>query len=277
MHQNPLIFYGLVELSFILVSLAGFCYWKLRELHKRMDASWGVLAEVAENCRGNIQRHGNQVLIDATSGFLDALDNLVVEKPPGTAKSWRRLREAALQYPMAVEGDPYGQQQMLFTAEQRDLDEMMQQQCLRIDALVHCKNQLLQILHDRFKTVQHTNDELMSGMQRISQHPAEANELRDMAARLQASSENLQAVFDELGQAKMLFESHLEALGKSNHRLRVSNELNRAKIHDLIKQKELGDAKIVKLRIKLEQCVQNGNKLQCRYEELQKYYLKLLK
>ncbi|TAN49771.1 MAG: hypothetical protein EPN21_10650 [Methylococcaceae bacterium] len=277
MSLNPLLFYGLLEVLLVLLVLSGFWYWRWRQLRLRLELAWRAFDAIAEFHRRDLAQSGkNTWIIDAT-GYLDVLENLAAEEPPGSVESWQALWselarpaiDAEEKTPSTEAGQP--------DPELQNMDAMLDQQSRQIADLTTYKNHLIPLLRGKFESMQRFNQELLSNVRHLSGGPSEVRGLQDIIARLEENSEHLQAMLSELEKAKMLAEPPLEALARDNHRLREETARNRAQIRGLKEQQPLCEAKIAELTRKIEQCTQRYNQFQRRYEDLQRDYLQLLK
>lgn len=277
MPQNPLLFYGLLEISFIFLLLSGFYYWQLRKLRTQLDEAWRVFGATIEQHRPNLARSANQALADDADGYLNALEDLADEAPPGTAESWQRLWQALMRPWVKPENPAQDGEKLQSAAEQQDMEAMLEQQSRQIAELTYYKNHLVQLLHGKFEHMQHSHQDLLANTRHLAAGQVDMHGLPDIIARIEENGENIQMMAGEFEKAKMWLDPYLEELNNDNRRLMAENRRNHAKIRDLAEQTQLSEAKIRELAKKVEQRTQAYNQLQRRYEDLQRDYLQLLK
>ncbi|WP_054774939.1 hypothetical protein [Methylogaea oryzae] len=277
MSQNPLLFYGLLEVLVIVLPLAGFWFWRLRQLRRQLNRAWETFEEIVEYHRYNLAHCGNDAFVNDASCYLDALEQLAEEEPPGTAESWQALWKELVRPATKPEDKTPPAELAQPSQELQDVEAVLDQQSRQIAELTAYKNHLVQLLRGKFEHIQHSNQELLSSVRHLMGGESDVRGLLEIIARLEENSENLQAMVGELEKAKMLVEPHLDALTRDNHRLRAETARKHAQIRDLTEEKQLCDAKIAELSKKIEQRTQMYNQIQRRYEDLQRDYLQLLK
>lgn len=277
MSQNPLYFYGLLEMLLVLLALAGYWYWHLYKIRKRLDTAWQAFEEIVEYQRRNLAHSGNNALVNEASCYLDVLEKLAADEPPGSTENWQALWKALVRPATKIEEKAPVGDTGHSGPEWRDMDTMLEQQSEQIANLTSYKTHIESLLRGKFDHIQQSNQELMSSVRHLMGGQTDVRGLLDIIARMEENSENLQAMVGEMEKAKRLAEPQLEALTRDNQRLRAETGRSRTQIRDLTEQKQLCEAKIAELAKKIDQCMQTYNLLQRRYESLQHDYLQLLK
>lgn len=277
MSLNPLLFYGLLETLLVLLVLSGFWYWRWRRLHLRLELAWRAFDEIAECHRRDLAQSGKNTWIIDAAGYLDVLESLAAEEPPGSVESWRALWSELVRPVIQAEEKTPSSEAGQPEQELQSMDALLDEQSRRIADLIIYKNQLIQLLRGKCESMQHSNQALLSSVRDLKGGPSDVRSLQDIIVRMEDNGEHAQAMLSDLEKAKMLAEPQLEALARDNHRLREETARNRARNRDLKEQKHLCEAKIAELVRKIEQCTQRYNQFQRRYEDLQRDYLQLLK
>lgn len=285
MGQNTLLFYGLLELVVILLPLASWWHWRLNKTQRRLEDVWKTFGKLLKRHRRAVA-DGSKIPSDVMNAYLDALERLAEEEPPGTPESWQALWQELLRPPPSAVPAPTEavvdpatppEEDLRAVKELQDVEELLAQQSQQFTALTDYKINLLKLLQGKFSHIQDSNQELLCYVQRqVSDKKGDMHGLLDIVARLEQNNEHLHGMLDGLEKEKSQPDPNLEALYRENYRLRTATTRNIAQARDLQEQKLLWQRKSTELARKLEQRIQAYNVLYRRYDNLRQDYLRMI-
>jgi hypothetical protein len=281
MTSNSLLVYGLLEIVVILLPLAGWWYWRLATLQKRLEKFWKAFDKQARHYRRTLAGGNGKPLV-ARRACLEALERLAEDPPPGEQEHWQALWEAVMRVPadnaqplvLELDASQLAQDQQSLR-ELQDVEALLAQQNQQITQLTDYKTNLLRVLQGKFSHIQDSSQELLT---QIKQQMAmeDRRDFSGIVARLEEHSAHILGMLRGLEKEQSSCDPQLAILYKENLSLRAATSRNIAQMRDMQEQKLLWQSKSSELAKKLEQKRDSYNRLYRRYESLRRDYLHLI-